>query len=145
MEDIDASTNVVLARNEHTLNEDFTSIQPLTPNETPLSLSYLLNILQGSLQRDNSVVIVTTNWIQKLDPAFTRNMRFDVRIDMKPADHHQIQTIFKVYFPKRVVPEQLIKTIPEHKFTPAYFIDEFRQHIKNPDITDEEIFAPFLN
>jgi len=143
MEDIDASTNVVLERNSHTKNEDFTTVQPLTPNETPLSLSYLLNILQGSLQRDNSVVVVTTNWIQKLDPAFTRSMRFDVKIDMKPADHHQIISIWKVYFPKREVPTELIKSIPEHKYTPAQFIDEFRQYIKTQDISDEEILSQF--
>lgn len=144
MEDIDASTNVVLARNEFTINEDFTSTQPLTPNETPLSLSYLLNILQGSLQRDNSVVVVTTNWINKLDPAFTRDMRFDVKIDMKPADHHQIQEIFQVYFKNRKCPIDLIKTIPEHKYTPARFISEFRQYIKNSDATEQEIFSAFL-
>jgi len=144
IEDIDCQTNVVLARNEHTRNEEFTQSQPLTPNETPLSLSYLLNILQGSLQRDNSVVIVTTNWIQKLDPAFTRSMRFDVKIDMKPADHEQIMEIYSVYFPKKNVPVDLIKRVEEHKFTPAQFIDEFRQHIKNQDMSDEELFTPFL-
>lgn len=144
IEDIDCQTNVVLARNEHTRNEEFTQSHPLTQSETPLSLSYLLNILQGSLQRDNSVVIVTTNWIQKLDPAFTRSMRFDVKIDMKPADHEQIMEIYSVYFPKKNVPVALIKRVEEHKFTPAQFIDEFRQHIKNQDMSDEELFTPFL-
>jgi ATPase family associated with various cellular activities (AAA) len=144
MEDIDASTNVILTRNKYTVNEDFTTIQPLTPNETPLSLSTVLNILQGSLQRDDSVVIVTTNWIEKLDSAFTRDMRFDVLIDMKPADHDQIKEIFQVYFKNRKCPIKLIETIPKHVYTPAKFISEFRQYIKNPDVTDEQIFAAFL-
>ncbi len=142
MEDIDASTDVVLSRDIQSTN--INTIQPITPNETPLSLSYFLNILQGSFQRDNSVVIVTTNWIQKLDPAFTRSMRFDVKIDMKPADHDQIIEIFKVFFPKREVPFDIIKSIPEHIFTPAQFIDQFREHIKNTDLTTEELFEPFL-
>ncbi len=143
IEDIDCQTNAVLARNENTVNEDLSGV--LSPNETPLSLSYLLNILQGSLQRDNSVVVVTTNWIQKLDPAFTRSMRFDVKIDMKPADHDQIIEIYSVYFPKKTVPVELIKKIKEHTWTPAAFIDEFRQHIKNPDVSDEELFEVFMN
>jgi hypothetical protein len=141
MEDIDASTDVVLSRDLCSINNNNTVV---TPNETPLSLSYFLNILQGSFQRDNSVVIVTTNWIQKLDPAFTRSMRFDVKIDMKPADHDQMIEIFKVFFPKRDVPIELIKSIPEHIFTPAQFIDQFREHIKNSDLTIEELFEPFL-
>jgi len=57
-------------------------------------------------------------------------MRFDVKIDMKPADHDQMIEIFKVFFPKRDVPIDIIKSIPEHIFTPAQFIDQFREHIK---------------
>jgi len=71
-------------------------------------------------------------------------MRFDVKIDMKPADHEQIMEIYSVYFPKKSVPVDLIKRVEEHKFTPAQFIDEFRQHIKNQDMSDEELFTPFL-
>jgi len=143
MEDIDASTDVVLSRDIQSTNSN-NLLQPITPNETPLSLSYFLNILQGSFQRDNSVVIVTTNWIEKLDPAFTRSMRFDVKIDMKATDHDQMIEIFRVFFPKRELPIELIKSIPEHKFTPAQFIDQFREHIKNSDLTSQELFEPFL-
>jgi SpoVK/Ycf46/Vps4 family AAA+-type ATPase len=89
-------------------------------------------------------VIVTTNYLEKLDPAFTRSMRFDVKINMKKSSIDQIIEMYSVYFSRRTVPLDLIKQIPEYKYTPAMFIDCFRQHIKNPDITDEELFADFL-
>lgn len=142
MEDIDATSNVVLARSLQSYNEETTE---LLSNESPLSLSYFLNIIQGSMTRDNSVVIVTTNWIEKLDPAFTRSMRFDVKIDMKPADHDQISEIYSIYFKKRKIPIELISKIETHKYTPAMFIDCFRQHIKNSEISDLEILSEFLN
>ena len=144
IEDIDASTDVVLARTLQSTNDNRHTVIQVMPNETPLSLSYFLNIIQGSCQRDNSVVIVTTNYLEKLDPAFTRSMRFDVKINMKKSSIDQIIEMYSVYFSRRTVPLDLIKQIPEYKYTPAMFIDCFRQHIKNPDITDEELFADFL-
>ena len=142
IEDIDASTDVVLARTLQSTNNQ--CLIQITPNETPLSLSYFLNIIQGSCQRDNSVVVVTTNYLEKLDPAFTRSMRFDVKINMKKSSTDQIIEMYSVYFSRRTIPLELIKQIPEHKYTPAMFIDCFRQYIKNPDFTDEELFADFL-
>jgi chaperone BCS1 len=141
LEDVDAQSDIVLARTLQSTNNHITI---LTPNETPLSLSFFLNLIQGSSQRDGQVFVTTTNWIEKLDPAFTRSMRFDVKIEMKPADYDQITEIYSVYFPRRKVPLEKIKAIPEYKYTPAMFIDCFRQYIKNPDFTDEELFADFL-
>jgi len=141
MEDIDASTDVVLQRDDII----YTKVQTDVPEgETPLSLSTLLNVLQGSLTRDGSVVVVTTNYIDKLDKAFTRSMRFDVKIDMKPADHDQIEEIFKIFFPKRDVPIDIIKSIKPHVHTPAKFIDVFREYRRNIDVTNEELFSEFI-
>jgi ATPase family associated with various cellular activities (AAA) len=141
LEDVDAQSDIVLAR---TLQSTNNHIPIVTPNETPLSLSFFLNLIQGSSQRDGQVFVTTTNWIEKLDPAFTRSMRFDVKIEMRPADHDQITEIYSIYFPRRKMPLERIKQIPEYKYTPAMFIDCFRQYIKNPDFTDEELFADFL-
>jgi hypothetical protein len=144
IEDIDATSNIVLSRTLQSTNQDHL-IYSITPNETPLTLSFFLNLIQGSCQRDGQVFITTTNWIDKLDPAFTRSMRFDVKINMRPATTDQILEIYSVYFPKRKIPIELIKQIPEYKYTPAEFIDCFRNHIKNTCIEDEELFSEFIS
>lgn len=43
----------------------------------------LLNILDGSLSPNNVIFVATTNYIEKLDPAFIRDGRFDCKVELK--------------------------------------------------------------
>lgn len=61
-------------------------------NYTGLSLSSLLNVLDGVLSMDGQLVVVTTNSIEKLDAALIRAGRFNNIIEFKP---HQLQDINK--------------------------------------------------
>ena len=90
LEDIDAMTDVVLKRTgaEKTSNYD---------QKSKLTLDYFLNVLQGTLTLDDSIFIVTTNHIQHLDPAFYRDGRFDVKIELKFCDAYQMNAIYHRY------------------------------------------------
>jgi ATP-dependent 26S proteasome regulatory subunit len=59
-----------------------------------LTLSCLLNLLQGSLTLDNMVFVATTNHIS-LDPALIRDGRFDVKIELGTCDKDMLQSMFK--------------------------------------------------
>jgi ATP-dependent 26S proteasome regulatory subunit len=109
-----------------------------------LSLEYFLNILQGTLTRDNSVFIATTNHLEILDPAFYRPGRFDIKIEMKPADHYQIEQIYQTFFDRPINQENL-KQISEFKWTPAQFIFKFAEYISNPNASDTEILGEFYD
>ena len=123
-EDIDAMTSVVHKR-EVTVNTNTNTL----PN-TKLTLEYFLNLLQGSLTRDGTIFIATTNHIEKLDPAFYRVGRFDIKINMKKCDHYQIQTIYDK-FVNRVIDHDVLNMIEEDKFTPAEIIFHLMNHIKS--------------
>ncbi len=111
MEDIDVMTNIVHDRslNKHT--------------NTALTLECFLNLLQGTLTKDGSIFIATTNNINILDKAFIRDGRFDVKIHLEACDHYQMNLIYNKFF-NRSIPEELIKKIPELKITPATFISK---------------------
>lgn len=137
LEDVDAMTDVVLKRTgaEKTSNYD---------QKSKLTLDYFLNVLQGTLTLDDSIFIVTTNHIQHLDPAFYRDGRFDVKIELKFCDHYQMNAIYHKIL-NRDIPLALMKRIPEDKFSPASLIFHVKNYIFVPDTPDEEILAPFLD
>lgn len=145
MEDVDAMTKVVHKRNYDIISpQSLTTVDLIDSNENPLTLEYFLNILQGTLTRDNSVFIATTNHLEILDPAFYRAGRFDIKIEMKPADHYQISEIYKTFF-ERPIDEEKLKKIPQHKYTPAQFIFKFAEFIIDPNASDDEILNEFYD
>lgn len=142
LEDIDAMTNVVLKRSNE-ITESTTS-EIINNQNNKLSLEYLLNILQGTLTLDNSIFIVTTNHIQKLDPAFYRDGRFDVKIELKLCDHYQINSIYKKML-GRDLREEIIRKIKEDAYSPATIIYHIKNYIFTPDTSDDEIMEPFID
>ena len=131
-EDIDAMTSVVHSRQNNNVakGEKFT-------------LDYFLNLLQGSLTRDGTIFIATTNHIEKLDPAFYRVGRFDVNIEMKKCDHYQIATIFEK-FVGRIIDTNVLNKIKSDKYTPAEIIFHLVNHIDSED-TDTTIMKIFFD
>lgn len=107
-----------------------------------MTLDYFLNLLQGSLTQDNSIVIATTNNLDVIEPAFYRDGRFDVKVNMKPCDHYQIRTIFEKFL-KRQIKEDVLNKIPENKYTPANIIFHVKDYLFSDD-SDEVIMADFM-
>jgi len=142
IEDIDAGLECVHKRkdkfNEYGVNDIISN------QKNKLTLEYVLNILQGTLTMDNSVFIVTTNHIDHLDPAFYRDGRFDVKIELKLCDKYQIKSIYKRMIGKEI-PDDVLNLIPENKFSPASIIYHVKNYIFNIDVEPMEIMEPFIN
>lgn len=135
MEDIDAMTQVVLKRTQSNQNQS---------NDDNLTLSHVLNLLQGTLTKDGTMFIVTSNHKDHLDPAFFREGRFDIDIEMKNADRYQCNRIYKNFI-GRDIKKSLLDTIPENEFTPAKFIFFIAKRLWKINDNDEEIIQEFLN
>lgn len=63
-----------------------------------LSLSGLLNILDGVASQEGRVLIMTTNHIEKLDKALIRPGRVDMTVEFSQADEEIIAAIFRAIF-----------------------------------------------
>jgi len=155
MEDIDAMTHVVHKRTSGYSSDTDDSIDlpnthdscksvSMSSSSDALTLEFFLNILQGSLTADDTIFITTTNHLEKLDPAFYRDGRFDVKIEMKAADHYQIGEIFRRFF-DRTLSHDVLKRVPEHTYTPATLISQFRLFLLDHNVPDATILEPFLS
>ncbi|KAH8591292.1 P-loop containing nucleoside triphosphate hydrolase protein [Bisporella sp. PMI_857] len=67
-------------------------------NEGHISLSGLLNIIDGVASHEGRVLIMTTNHIEKLDNALLRPGRIDVRIQFELATKLHAETLFLQIF-----------------------------------------------
>lgn len=72
-----------------------------------ITLSFLLNLFDGVLETPGRIVIMTTNFIDKLDKAFTRPGRIDICCKLGFADCAQIVEIVEHRYDTILTDEQL--------------------------------------
>lgn len=63
-----------------------------------LTLSGLLNALDGPTATDSRLLFMTTNARDRLDPALLRSGRIDYEVEFKEADKDQIQRLFTRFY-----------------------------------------------
>ena len=148
IEDIDAMIDVVLKRkllndSDRAERSEYKVNELVSNQKNKLSLEFLLNILQGTLTLDDSIFIVTTNYINHLDPAFYRDGRFDVKLELKLCDQYQIESIYNKILGRKI-PEHFLKRIPDNKYSPATIIFHLKDYIFNTDASDEMILDRFF-
>lgn len=64
-----------------------------------LSLSGLLNALDGVAAAEGRLLFATTNHLERLDPALSRPGRMDVWVEFKNASKWQAEALFRNFFP----------------------------------------------
>ncbi|KAJ3934134.1 MAG: P-loop containing nucleoside triphosphate hydrolase protein [Lentinula lateritia] len=72
-----------------------------TTDGSTLSLSGLLNSLDGVAAAEGRLLFATTNHIERLDPALSRPGRMDVWVNFTHATKWQAEGIFKCFFPSQ--------------------------------------------
>ncbi|KAF9524620.1 hypothetical protein CPB83DRAFT_897770 [Crepidotus variabilis] len=64
-----------------------------------LSLSGLLNALDGVAASEGRLLFATTNHLERLDPALSRPGRMDVWVEFRNASQWQAEALFRNFFP----------------------------------------------
>jgi ATP-dependent Zn protease len=117
-EDIDCQENdIVLERKEiHTSKDD----ENLNVNEK-LSLSCLLNILDGILETPGRIIIMTTNYPQLLDKALIRPGRIDLICEFTKCTNEMIIDFIENFYDIKLesIEIEKIKTLENYRYTPA--------------------------
>ncbi|KAG9313221.1 P-loop containing nucleoside triphosphate hydrolase protein [Chiua virens] len=107
LEDLDAAFTRSVSRDSSSTGAPTPS--PSTPNSndandgSTLSLSGLLNSLDGVAAAEGRLLFATTNHIERLDPALSRPGRMDVWVNFTHATKWQAEGIFKCFFPSKPV------------------------------------------
>lgn len=101
-----------------------------------VSLNNILNFIDG-FQENNHIFIMTTNHIDKLDPALIRPGRFDVSFELKYATKQMFIEIFNFYCDAEL--DNLDFEFVENKFSCAYLINLSFTNRYNHDVIFETI------
>jgi hypothetical protein len=125
IEDIDCLTNVVYQRGADQANE-------LNNTGDGITLSFLLNLLDGVLETPGRILVITSNYPEKLDSALVRPGRIDVRIQFERASRELIREMINNFYSISLAVKE-IPTCLERKLTPAEVLESlcnnFKDHI----------------
>ena len=126
LEDFDAETDILFSREYKfekkqlkTNKKDDEDDEFENNNDKKLTLGSVLNILDGVLERNNQIIIFTTNYFDKLDKALVRPGRFDKIIEFKKANKENILEIYKTYYNEDITLEDNVS----YKYTPSEIIN----------------------
>jgi len=89
----DESTSSSSSRSRRSRNKENLS------DVNTLTLSGLLNALDGVAAAEGRILFATTNHLDQLDPALCRPGRMDVWIEFKNASKYQAENLFRNFFP----------------------------------------------
>ncbi len=79
-------------------------------DRNPLTISAVLNSIDGVMSTDGRLMIVTTNHPDRLDPALVRPGRIDMHEVIGPAGPEEAGRLFTKFFPNQVKVGQRLKT-----------------------------------
>ncbi|CAE6459888.1 unnamed protein product [Rhizoctonia solani] len=115
LEDLDAAFTRGTSRDTKSTGAPTAKTAAETKADDPntLSLSGLLNCLDGVAAAEGRLLFATTNHIERLDPALSRPGRMDVWVDFKNASRWQAEEIFKNFFPCKPATSSEEEVIPE--------------------------------
>lgn len=74
-----------------------------------LSLSGLLNALDGVAAAEGRILFATTNHLERLDPALSRPGRMDVWVEFKNSSKWQAEALFRNFFPSTDLDNEVVE------------------------------------
>lgn len=149
LEDIDCMTKIVKKRKESDSesSSEYDSdidikrlskkkhskfLKEITEDKNALTLSDLLNIIDGINETPGRILIITSNHYDKLDPALVRPGRIDHHINLTNATHNTINDIHEYYYNETILEDKLSK-IEEYKYSPAHLINLIHSSFNSQD------------
>jgi SpoVK/Ycf46/Vps4 family AAA+-type ATPase len=101
-----------------------------------ITLSFILNILDGILETPGRILIMTSNYPEKLDSALLRPGRIDINLEVGYCDKYMIKEMFAFFYKKNINLDD-IDTIQD--ITPAQLNKILLDNFNNSDKATEEI------
>lgn len=103
-------------------------------NESKITFSGLLNALDGVVASEGRILFMTTNHIEKLDPALIRPGRCDRRVLIENAARSQAKRLFTRFFPdQQDLAERFGDLVEGGKFSMASLQGHLLKYADHPD------------
>ena len=105
-----------------------------TKHDDELNLSFLLNIFDGILETPGRIIILTSNYPDKIDKALLRPGRIDINIELKKASSIIINEILQSFYDDHVNVE-----FKDYQLTPAKVMNICQNNIYDRNNAIKEI------
>ena len=97
-----------------------------------ITLSFILNIIDGIRETPGRILIITSNNYESLDPALIRPGRIDMTLEMKNATIKTIQEMFYHYY-KKEIPSNDLDKLRDYVISPAKIVNLRLQNENSED------------
>jgi len=147
IEDIDAMGDTVLRREwkkptpvsqKPKSDEDAWLDRQKESEQEPLDLSFLLNLLDGTLEASGRILIVTTNFPERLDRALVRPGRIDMIVNFKPCNLTVLREMLSSFYDREIPIEG---DGLEYKWSPAEVNQILFRNFHDPDTAVQELLT----
>lgn len=100
-----------------------------------ITLSFILNIIDGLRETPGRILIITSNDYDSLDSALTRPGRIDLTLEMKNASVDVIKEMYLHYYGEKI-PEPVVTRLRDYKLSHAKIVNLRLEHKKGADFLD---------
>lgn len=87
-----------------------------------ITLSYILNIIDGIRETPGRILIITSNNYESLDPALVRPGRIDMTLEMKNSSIDTIKEMYNHYYGD-IIPDYVEKKLVNFVISPAKLVN----------------------
>jgi hypothetical protein len=148
IEDIDAMGDTVLRREwkkptsaatKPKSEEDAWLDRQKESEKETLDLSFLLNLLDGTLEANGRILIITTNFPERIDRALIRPGRIDMIVNFNNCSKVVLQEMIDAFYDRAVpLPED---AMVDGKWTPAEVNQILFRNFESPDLAVTELVS----
>lgn len=140
IEDIDAMGDTVLKREWKkptvTKKEEPEPFMHREEEKDTLDLSFLLNLLDGTLEANGRILIITTNFPERIDKALIRPGRIDMIVHFQKCTLEVVNEMVTSFYDKQVA---LTDTTLDGKWTPAEVNQILFRNFEDPEAGVKEL------
>lgn len=136
--DFDKNTilqNKLLNKIAKSIDNDHDNINIIDFNKNKkdeITLSFILNTIDGIRETPGRIIIITSNNYEDLDEALVRPGRIDITLNMKNANKNTIKEMYNHYY-KDNLPKDIENKIIDYKISPAKVVNLRLENHKKED------------
>lgn len=147
IEDIDAMGDIVLRREwkrpqpmekPKTEEDAWLERQKESEKET-IDLSFLLNLLDGTLEANGRILVITTNFPERIDRALIRPGRIDMIVNFRKANRDVLREMIVSFYDR--TPEMDFGDEMDYKWTPAEINQILFRNFEEPAKAVQELIG----
>jgi SpoVK/Ycf46/Vps4 family AAA+-type ATPase len=105
--------------------------------QNPIDLSFLLNLLDGTLESEGRILAITTNFPDRIDRALIRPGRIDMIINFKKCSLDIVKKMTNSFYDTSFTDE--FDKMLDYKWSPAEINQILFRNIKNPKLAIKEM------